>query len=149
MIGEMTDREMEAVLRSEIVARLGCHAEGRTYVVPITYAFDGTSLIGHSRLGLKVDMMRQNPFVCVEVDQIEDPGHWRSVIARGRYDELEGEAAIDAMERLVARFESLDLSETSRPSHGMVEALEAGEGWPDAVAYRIHLEEMTGRYERR
>jgi len=148
MIGELSKREMEAVLRSGIVARLGCHAEGRTYVVPITYAYDGTSLIGHSALGLKVDMMRQNPAVCVEVDQVDDPGHWRSVIAWGRYEELEGEAALEAMERLVARFESLALSETSRPSHRMAEAYRSGEGYPDAVVYRIHLEAMTGRFER-
>lgn len=149
MIGELSDTEMEAVLRSEIVARLGCHAGGRTYVVPITYAYDGSALIGHSAIGLKVEMMRKNPSVCVEVDQVDDPGHWRSVIAWGRYEELEGTDAVDAMVRLVARFESLALSETSRPSHGMVEAYQAGEGYPDAVVYRIRVEEMTGRFERR
>jgi nitroimidazol reductase NimA-like FMN-containing flavoprotein (pyridoxamine 5'-phosphate oxidase superfamily) len=147
MIGELSEREIEEVLRSEVVARLGCHAKGRTYVVPITYAYDGTSVIGHSAPGLKISMMRENPEVCIEVDHVEDAAHWRSVVARARFEELEGPEALDAMERLVARLGSLVTSETSQPSHATRDAVEAVlEG--KAVIYRLRITEATGRFER-
>jgi hypothetical protein len=147
MIGQLSDREIEEVLRSEVVARLGCHAGGRTYVVPITYAYDGTSLVGHSVPGLKIAMMRENPDVCVEVDQVQDAAHWRSVVAWAQFEELEGEEALDAMERLVARLGSLVTSQTSQPSHATRDAVEAVlEG--EAVIYRLRITEATGRFER-
>lgn len=55
-------------------------------MVPITYAYDGESLLGHSADGLKLRMMRRNPVVCVEIDHMDDLANWRSVIAQGRFE---------------------------------------------------------------
>ena len=38
MVGWLSPAEIEELLHTELVAHLGCHADGRTYVVPITYA---------------------------------------------------------------------------------------------------------------
>ena len=54
MMGSLSSEEIERLLHTEVIARLGCHAEGRTYVVPITYAYDNNSVIGHSSEGLKM-----------------------------------------------------------------------------------------------
>ena len=35
-------------------------------------------------------MMRENPWVCVEVDHMDNLANWRSVIAWGRFEELGG-----------------------------------------------------------
>lgn len=147
MVGELTRAEIEALLRSEVVARIGCHADGRTYVVPITYVYDRGAIIGHSREGMKVELMRRNPAVCVEIDHVEDLGNWRSVIVRGRYEELSGAAAVAALEKLVARLEPLATGETSAPPHGPAAAhADAAAG---LVVYRIEIDEETGRFERR
>jgi nitroimidazol reductase NimA-like FMN-containing flavoprotein (pyridoxamine 5'-phosphate oxidase superfamily) len=150
MLGILSSEEIEDLLRSEVVARIGCHANGRTYVVPITYAYDGESLIAHSTEGLKLQMMRVNPSVCVEVDHMDDLSNWRSVIARGRFEELAGADASAALVALRERFRPLLVSETSQPGEG----LHAGEsevhvGNGGAHIYRIHLIEKTGRFERR
>lgn len=143
MLGDLTKAEIEDLLRSEVVARIGCHSGGRTYVVPITYAYDGTGIVGHSGGGLKVQMMRENPEVCVEVDHVDDMANWRSVIAWGRYEELSGRAAVAAIETLFTRLAPLITSETSVPTHGRRPAIEG------VVVYRIHLHEKTGRFEHR
>ena len=70
MIGELAMNEIDQVLREGVIGRIGCHARGRTYVVPVTYVYDGVSIIGHTGDGLKVRMMRENPVVCFEVDQL-------------------------------------------------------------------------------
>ncbi len=41
MFGTLSPQEIETVLHQQVVGRLGCHAEGLTYVVPISYGYDG------------------------------------------------------------------------------------------------------------
>ena len=73
MLGEITPEEIDEMLRSEAIGRIGCYAFGRPYVVPITFAYDGVAVYGHSREGLKLRMMRSHPSVCFEVDEIPRP----------------------------------------------------------------------------
>jgi hypothetical protein len=113
MLGTLSQAEIEQLLQTEVVARLGCHAGGRTYIVPVTYAYDGEGLLIQSADGQKLRMMYQNPWVCVEVDHIENLANWRSVIAWGRFEELLGDHATAALGRLRARLEPLIVSETT------------------------------------
>jgi hypothetical protein len=134
-----------------VVGRIGCHAGGRTYVVPITYVYDGNYVYGHTGPGLKVEMMRANPEVCFEVDAIQDPAHWQSVIAQGHYEELIGEAAETAMRLLVNQLTPLMPSETSLPPEVRETSthFHAGMSNGHIIVYRIHLNEKTGRFEQR
>ena len=54
-------------------------------MVPIAYACDpGTgSIVWHTMPGEKLEAMRSHPRVCVEVDRVDGPATWRSVVARG------------------------------------------------------------------
>ena len=148
MIGELTANEVELLLASEVIGRIGCHADGLTYVVPVTYAYSEGAVYCHSGDGLKLRLMRKNPDVCFEVEHIDDLAIWRSVIARGRFEELTGRAAADGMRIFVDRMVPLMVSETARPTHGV-----GSDAQPDArkqaVAYRIVLGEKSGRFEHR
>jgi len=150
VLGTLDQAQIDRVLRSEVVGRIGCHADGRTYVVPITYAYDGQNILCHSIDGMKLRLMRANPHVCFEVEHIDNMANWLSVIAWGAFEELSGKDAEEALRRLVSRLMSLAVSETIEPLREVVSrtyAAKAGNGGPAAV-YRIRLEERTGRYER-
>lgn len=149
MRGSLSPDEIEDLLRTEVVARLGCHAEGRTYVVPVTYVYDGSGLLIQSADGLKVRMMHRNPLVCVEVDWIEDLANWRSVIAWGRFTQLSGAAAGEAFTRIRARLQSVPTSETTPAAHGAGGEAPVRGGNGHASIYWIELLEKTGRFERR
>lgn len=41
MLGELTQTQIEDLLRNEVIARIGCISDGRVYVVPVSYAYDG------------------------------------------------------------------------------------------------------------
>jgi nitroimidazol reductase NimA-like FMN-containing flavoprotein (pyridoxamine 5'-phosphate oxidase superfamily) len=69
------------------VGRLGCSTDGKMYIVPVTFVYDGTYIYAHSKEGLKIKMMRNNPSVCFEVDIIDNLTNWRSVILWGEYEE--------------------------------------------------------------
>jgi nitroimidazol reductase NimA-like FMN-containing flavoprotein (pyridoxamine 5'-phosphate oxidase superfamily) len=148
MRGTLSADDVEELLRTETVARLGCHAGGRTYVVPVTYVYDGTGLLIQSADGLKIRMMHRNPQVCVEIDRIDDLANWRSVIAWGHFAQLFGAAATEAFIRIRTRLQSLALSETTPAAvpEGIV-PVRGGNG--HASIYRIDLIEKTGRFERR
>lgn len=146
MLGELTHDEIDDVLNRGTVGRIGCHAAGRTYVVPVTYVYDGEDIYGHTADGMKVRMMRENPHICFEVDEAEDLANWKSVIAWGNYEELEGEEAIQAMQLLVTRLaRKMPVVAGAAPlpmtGHGTVLT-----GKP-AIIYRINLKEKTGRFE--
>lgn len=147
MLGKLNRKQIDTVLHSQVIGRLGCSAHDKIYVVPTTYAYDGTYLYGHTIEGQKIEMMRQNPHVCLEVDVIHSMAHWQSVIVWGTYEELKGQAAEDALQELVVRVQPLLTSETSRPRHGLDRS---GDIRPSqkTVIYRIKVEEATGRFER-
>ena len=142
MLGRLTKRQIDEVLRASTVGRIGVSVDDKTYVVPITYVYDGDSAYGHTTLGLKVRMMRRNPEVCFEVDDIADMANWRSVIAQGRYEELSGDVAVAAAKLIAARLGPLTTSQTAGPSG-------RARGGKTQVSYRIRLGERTGRFERK
>ncbi len=69
MIGSLHPEEVEAVPHRHHVGRLACLADGRPYVVPITYAYADGAIYGNTIHGRKVDAMRPQPNVCFEVDE--------------------------------------------------------------------------------
>lgn len=142
MLGELTKNEIESTLRENVIGRIGCHAYGHTYVVPITYAYDGTYLYAHTTAGMKLHMMRDNPNVCFEVDNMDNLANWRSVIAWGAFEELHGPRAHEAMRFLVDKIEL----RLSGPPGASVHPNSATE---PVVVFRIKLDQKTGRFERR
>jgi uncharacterized protein len=149
MLGTLTDQQIEHVLRSQIIGRIGCYTEKKMYVVPVTYAFHNGYIYAHSKEGLKIEMMRENSSVCFQVDSMENMTNWRSVIVWGEYEELKSEKEQKAgMKILIDRLAPYMTSETVRPSHGHSHPPEVVEKGLKAVAYRIKITEKTGRYEK-
>jgi hypothetical protein len=144
MIEVLQPEEIERILSDNFIGRIGCHADARTYVIPIAYAYSMGAVYAHSLEGLKLRIMRKNPLVCFETDSIQDVFNWRSVIAWGTFEELSGAAADEAMRTLLLRFLPTKAQSTVRS------LTEDRPGIADdrAVVYRIRLIEKTGRFER-
>ena len=133
---ELTPDEIEDFLRAQRIARLGCHAGGETFVVPVIYAYGDGAVVTVTQEGRKVAMLRENPRVCVEVDEYDTDGRgsWRSVIAYGSAEELAGDEIEGALAVLRERFARAAGREAApRP-------LSLG-----TVVLRIRLETLSGR----
>lgn len=87
----LESQQIEKVISENIIARLGCHADDETYVVPISYAYDGKYLYARSFAGIKITMMRKNPKVCLQINTMKDMADWKSVIIWGTFEELTNE----------------------------------------------------------
>jgi nitroimidazol reductase NimA-like FMN-containing flavoprotein (pyridoxamine 5'-phosphate oxidase superfamily) len=131
VINELDADAVDEFLREQVVGRIGMHANGETYVVPIIYAWDGECIYVQSIEGRKIEMMRANPQVCFETD-VYEAGSWRSVIVDGTYEELHGEDAQRALEVLVARFAGGTPRERPRSER-------------TPVAFRIRPQKLSGR----
>jgi nitroimidazol reductase NimA-like FMN-containing flavoprotein (pyridoxamine 5'-phosphate oxidase superfamily) len=133
VIEELNDQEIDAFLRRQVVGRVGCHADGETYVVPVLYVWDGKYVYVQSIEGRKIRMMRANPRVVFEVDEYQpEGGSWRSVIVEGVYEELEGTGAEAALALLVQRFAGRRRRSSAQTGR-------------TPVAFRIRCTRATGR----
>lgn len=68
---EITERaELYRILAAARVCRLAMCDGDRPYLVPLSFALDGDDLVLHSaRDGRKLEVLRRNPAVCVEVEE--------------------------------------------------------------------------------
>ncbi|HRN58380.1 MAG TPA: pyridoxamine 5'-phosphate oxidase family protein, partial [Agriterribacter sp.] len=53
MFGILSADDIEILLQQQLVGRIGCHAKNVTYVVPVSYAYDGAYIYGHTFEGMK------------------------------------------------------------------------------------------------
>jgi hypothetical protein len=147
MFGKLSSVQIEKVIAENVVGRLGCHADGKSYVVPISYAYDGQSIYARTFEGLKISMMRKNPNVCFQIDEMENMANWKSVVTWGIYEELKNEQERnEGLEKLISRM----LPEISS------ETVKLSPQWPfptndfskiRGIIFRIRLTEKTGRFE--
>jgi uncharacterized protein len=148
MLGTLTETQINNLLTMQAVGRIGCHDDKKTYITPVTYAFDGDYIYGQSNEGLKLNIMRTNPSVCFEVDSMMNMANWESVIVWGHFEELEDSAAIKAREYLYNRILDLLTSSTIHlHEHGSSRELDDNNRIKH-VMYRIRVTEKTGRFER-
>ena len=150
MLGTLNDMQMERLLHSNVIGRIGCHADGLTYVVPVTYFFYEGCIFGHTTEGMKMNIIRKNPEICFQVDQIYDKAHWQSVIAWGKFVELEKKEAIRALHILAEGLRPYYVSRTSVPEDsgfGVID--EFPNNQINSVVYRIDITKKTGRFEKR
>jgi uncharacterized protein len=133
-IGKLRDTESLAILREGTLGRLGCIAESGPYVVPVNYLFDGEDIYIHSLPGRKINALRADPRACLQVDQIKDSYHWRSVIAYGTYEEISDEETREViLGKLFSRLPNMTPVE-SRLAKGLQET----------IVFRIKVGEITG-----
>jgi uncharacterized protein len=149
MLGELNQEQIEHVLASNVIGRIGCYAEAKIYVVPVTYIYVDGCVFGHTKVGMKTEMLSKNPKCCFEVDVMQNMANWQSVIAWGTWEVLEGEAAKIAMQKLITHLMPLMTSQSSTPSHGLEQVHHPEEMHATAVVYKINIEEKTGRFEKR
>ncbi|MGE5110135.1 MAG: pyridoxamine 5'-phosphate oxidase family protein [Acidobacteriaceae bacterium] len=141
VIDEMTEQECNAFLERAKLGRLGCSLNDQPYVVPIYVAFEPRHIYALSTFGQKIEWMRTNPKVCVEIDEIVGEAEWRSVLVKGRYEELhepqfteERDHARDLLERRHRWWQTAFAERQLRSTDQLV----------DPIIFRIEIVSVTG-----
>ena len=88
LIKEISQKECLDTVSRASVGRLGCSFNDQPYVVPIYFAYEGDWIYVFSTFGKKIEWMRANPKVCVEIEEKVSESEWISVLVNGLYEEL-------------------------------------------------------------
>lgn len=148
MLNTLDNREILDLFQGARYGHLGCASEGQVYVVPISFVLDGDRLLGITSAGLKIDKMRANPNVCVQVDQVERMTKWVSAIVWGTFKELDGGDRAHAAGLLYDKYGPIFEAYGDGQARGRDTAPQRLDNKPEPViAYSITIEKMSGRRE--
>jgi nitroimidazol reductase NimA-like FMN-containing flavoprotein (pyridoxamine 5'-phosphate oxidase superfamily) len=138
-VEDMAPAEMHELLQRASFGHLGCSREGRPYVVPMNYAYDGKELYFFTTEGMKTQFIEANPKVCLQVEEITDSTHWRSVMVIGKAEQLaNAEETQRAMKLITERNPSLTPAISATQLDALGRAV-------DIALYRITPELIDGR----
>jgi len=140
VIEEMTEGECRAMLARADIARLACARNNQPYVVPIHVNLHGEFLYGYATLGQKIEWMRQNPLVCLEIDEVITHWRWASVIVFGDYEELPDSPEYEGQRKVAER-----LFERHPVWWEPASVPLAGHEQRSRIVFRIGIGSVTGR----
>lgn len=141
-IKKLTAEECHQTLKEKRTGRLACARENQPYIIPFNFVLDGEFLYSFSTFGKKIEWMRTNPLVCVEVDDIKNQFDWTSFVIFGRFEELSETSefeemrghAFDLLSRYPMWWESGFVTGTHSPKQANIAP----------IYFRIHIETISG-----
>jgi nitroimidazol reductase NimA-like FMN-containing flavoprotein (pyridoxamine 5'-phosphate oxidase superfamily) len=87
-VEEMEMQEVHTLLERADYGHLGCARNNRPYVMPIHYAYQEPDIYIFTTEGMKTEFIAANPEVCLQVEEVDGPANWKSVIATGKAERL-------------------------------------------------------------
>ncbi|RCR66771.1 pyridoxamine 5'-phosphate oxidase family protein [Larkinella punicea] len=142
MLTELTNEVMDSMLVNQYIGRIGCAADNRILIEPVMYYYDGHAILGLTREGTKTQLLRKNPHVAFEIDEMISPGLWHSVVIEGLFEELQGDDRDYALYLLEHRKIPVFAGE-KMGYPGEKEPVDHNVVYP--VVYRIQIQSKTGR----
>jgi uncharacterized protein len=103
-VEEMDADDSKILLKRVGYGHLGLVRENDPYVVPIHYAYEDPNIFIFTTEGKKTEIIKINPKVCLQVEELIDEKHWQSVIALGEAILLTDDDEVKhAMELILAK----------------------------------------------
>ncbi len=141
VIDEMTEKECAALATRSSLARLACALDNQPYIIPIQFAYDAGYIYSLATFGQKIEWMRENPKVCLAIDEIATDSQWSSVVVAGEYEELleprftaEREHARQLLERRNHWWQNAFAQRHAKEGEHLI----------DPIFFRIKISSMTG-----
>lgn len=144
---DLTTSAITRILRNNYLGHLAYLSQGKPYVIPVTYYFDPdeNTIISYTSQGHKIDAMRKNNSVAVQVEEMQSMFNWESAMVHGTFEELEGSIAKQKLHQFTEGVKSI----IQRKEHKEVEFINEfssklySRGIP--IVYRIKILEVMGK----
>jgi hypothetical protein len=135
---DLSREESEAILTRNHVGRVAYADAARVHIEPIGYVYAEGVVNCRTSPGHKLEVLAHFPYVSFEVDEVEGPFSWRSVVATGTAYHADPEGSPHERE---AHTRAVELFRRVIP-----ETLTDTDPTPFRnVVLRIHIAHMTGR----
>lgn len=138
-VEEMRDSETEGLLGRVNYGHLACARDNQPYVVPIHYAYDRPNIYVYTTEGMKAEIIRDNPKICLQVEDVVDNTNWQSVIVMGEAEQITS---------LKEREDIVQLIRTTNPTLTPAISIRWMDAWIREnveVIFRITPVSVTGR----
>lgn len=125
--------ECEAIVARNHAGRIAFSFRDKVDIQPIGYVYGREWLSARTEQGAKLETLSHSPWVAFEVDEVEGPYDWRSVVIRGTV--------------YLMPEDSPEHAETSAAIRRVIpDAFTESDPAPQRnVVFRIYIREMTGR----
>jgi len=100
-VEDLSESEVVEVLARVGYGHLACCRDNRPYVVPVHYGYDAGAIFVFTTEGKKFEIIRENPNVCLQVEEVVDNQHWTSVIVDGVAEQIKNGAERDLALKLI------------------------------------------------
>jgi uncharacterized protein len=108
-IDEMGQDEIHELLHKVGYGHLGFIHEGKPCIMPMHYYLANANIYLFTTVGMKTHDIDADPDVCLQVEELHSPEHWRSALAKpigtiivmGRAKHLTAQPEIDRVMKLV------------------------------------------------
>lgn len=144
---DLTSSECIRLLKKNYIGHLGFISQGDPYVIPITFYFNqaDNTIISYSEEGHKINAMRENGSVSLQVEEIISNSNWQSVLVHGTFEEIKGSNAKYLLHQFAEGVKNIfKVKEHAHPEFiSEFSSKTYSGGIP--IVYRINISEMKGK----
>ncbi|TLP74251.1 pyridoxamine 5'-phosphate oxidase family protein [Maribacter sp. ACAM166] len=143
----LSNSEIITLLKKNYLGHLAYISNGRPSSLPITYYFDeaNNAIISYSSEGHKIDSMRENGSVSLQVEEVKSNSNWLSVLVHGTFEELSGSDAKSQLHQFTKGVKSV----ITKKEHSHPEFISEFSSKlylkSVPIVYRINIIEITGK----
>ena len=143
----LSKSESITLLKDNYIGHLSYIAQGHPFTLPITYFYDlgSNAIISYSAEGHKIDAMRKNGAVSLEVEEIVSNNNWHSILAHGTFEELKGTDAKYYLHQFTEGVKSIIKEKEHTLPEFISEFSSKSSSKKIPVVYRFKILEITGR----
>ena len=133
---DLTQEEAQRVLEQGRVGHIACLSQGELYVTPMSYVVLDGVFYFRTGEGRRIEALREDPNVCVEVTILREGNAWDSALFWGKAEFVEDvDHRSEIVQAILHKYHEDNPFGSSTPSHVAQ--------MPPIVA--IHPERITGR----
>ena len=146
MLLNLENKEIKLILQNSYIGHLGYVSNNKPCVVPIPYYFDKENniIICYSGEGQKIDAMRKNNFVALEISDIESVGNWKSILIEGKFKELQGASAKSKLHTFFLGVKNILMTKENKDINSLREFSIKTNTNSAPVVFCIEIESITG-----
>ncbi len=142
LIQDMAPERCIDLFETTHIGRIACARNNQPYVTPFSFVYHDRFIYSFATVGKKLDWMRANPLVCVEIEKIVSRQEWQTVVAFGRYEELPATAELYEM-RTIAHDLLAEVPDWWEPGYARTTHLGADRRL-EPIYFRVSIDEING-----
>ncbi|WP_338357941.1 pyridoxamine 5'-phosphate oxidase family protein [Yeosuana marina] len=147
MSEKIVKEEYLKILRSNYIARLAYVANNTPYIVPITYYYNEKEniIISYSNEGHKINAMRLNNSVSIQIDEIDSLDQWKTLLLIGEFEELNGSEAKMYLHSFAKNVKMILAEKESKKPEVINSFSNKVNSGSIPIVYRIKIQDFFGR----